>query len=153
MEPMWNRIKSVFAASRSPELTTVFSTNTDYEKAFHSPPVCYSDAFPDVPAPVQRSLPELIAAQWISGEIWPEKAPGVAADLLDMGFDTPSMRRLAGEMRVGCRADVEALVLKMLKELGVIAVSGLPYPKGIHSSRRDPKERRPRSSADSVYLS
>jgi hypothetical protein len=34
-----------------------------------------------------------------------------------------------------------------------IAVSGLPYPKGIHSSRRDPKERRPRSSADRVYLS
>jgi len=29
----------------------------------------------------------------------------------------------------------------------------IAVPKGIHSSRRDPKERRPRSSADRVYLS
>jgi len=60
---------------------------------------------PGLPAPVQRSLPELIAAQWISGEIWPEKAPALLQTPRH-GFDTPSMRRLAGEMR-WLRADVE----------------------------------------------
>jgi len=43
-------------------------------------------------------------------------------DLLEAGLDTPSLRRLAGEMHVGCAADVEDLVGRMFRELCV------PYP-------------------------
>jgi len=47
--------------------------------------------------------------------------PGIAADLLEAGFDSPSLRRLAGEIAT-CSADVEELVAKVIREFG------LPYP-------------------------
>jgi hypothetical protein len=121
---MWKKLKSAFNASKPPELTTLFSAQiqdpyTDYQKAFQTPPVCYSEKFPDVPKPAKPITPELIAARWAAGDIRPEQTPGLAADMLESGLDTPSTRMLAGEMRVGCRADVEALIVKMLRELGV----------------------------------
>lgn len=116
---MWKKLKSVFNANRPPELTTLFSAHTDYQKEIHAPPVCYSEKFPDIPKPTAAAVPELFAARWAAGDIRPEQTPGIAADMLESGLDTPSMRRLAGEMRAGCRADVEELVDKMLKELGV----------------------------------
>lgn len=121
---MWKKLKSTFNASKPPELTTIFSAPkpellTDYERAFDAPPVCYSEMFPDVPKPEQSTVPELIAARWVASDLRPEQTPGIAADLLEAGFDAPSLRRLAGEMQVGCRADVEELVVKMLNELGV----------------------------------
>jgi hypothetical protein len=48
--------------------------------------------------------------------------PALAADLLESGLDTPSVRRLAGEMHVTCSADVEETVGRMFRELSV------PYP-------------------------
>jgi hypothetical protein len=48
--------------------------------------------------------------------------PSLAADLLENGADTPALRRLAGEMRVTCSADVEELVGETFRELSV------PYP-------------------------
>jgi hypothetical protein len=121
---MRKKLKSAFNASKPPELTTLFSAQipepcTNYQKAFYAPPVCYSKEFPDVPKPTTPNTPELVAARWAAGDILPEQTPGIAADMLESGLDTPSMRRLAGEMCVGCRADVEELVTKMLKELGV----------------------------------
>lgn len=121
---MWKKLKSVFNPNPPPELTTLFSPPdpellTDFQKALYAPPVCYSEKFPGIRKPKPATAPELIAAKWASGEIYPEQTPGIAADLLESGLDTPSMRRLAGEMRVGCRADVEDLVVRMLKELGV----------------------------------
>ncbi|MGA3047048.1 MAG: hypothetical protein ABSD67_10520 [Terracidiphilus sp.] len=121
---MWKKIKSAFNPNRRTELTTLFSMpdpelQSDYEKAFYAPPVCYSAQFPSVPAPKAHTVPELLAARWIAGRIRPEQTPGIAADLLEAGFDTPSMRRLAGEMRVQCTADVSDLVEKMMNELGV----------------------------------
>jgi hypothetical protein len=120
---MWKKLKSAFNASKPPELTTLFSAQlqdpyTDYQKALLTPPVCYSEEFRDVPKPTASTMPELIAARWAAGDLRPEQTPGIAADMLESGLDTPSMRRLAGEMRVGCRADVEELVIKMLRELG-----------------------------------
>jgi hypothetical protein len=121
---MWKKLKSPFEAGKPSELTTLFSAQiperfTDYQRAFHALPVCYSEKFPDVPKPSSHAMPELVAARWAAGDIRPEQTPGMAADMLESGLDTPSMRRLAGEMLVGCRADVEELVVKMLKELGV----------------------------------
>jgi hypothetical protein len=121
---MWKKLKSAFNNDKPPELTTLFSAQipeprTDYQKAFHATPVSCSEKFPEVPKPTAPTVPELVAARWAAGDIRPEQTPGIAADMLESGLDTPSMRRLAGEMRVGCRADVEELVVKMLNELGV----------------------------------
>jgi hypothetical protein len=105
-------------------LTTLFSVPpceslTDYQKAFYSPPISYSDQFPEVPRPKVFTEPEHLAARWVAGYIRPEQTPAIAADLLESGLDTPSMRRLAGEMRVRSIEDVEPLVKKMFRELGV----------------------------------
>ncbi len=45
--------------------------------------------------------------------------PAIAADLLEMGFDTRSIRRLAGALEIRCLADAEPLVSAMLRELGI----------------------------------
>ena len=43
--------------------------------------------------------------------------PLVAADLLEAGYDTPSLRRLAGELNVASYSDVEPLVARMFPTL------------------------------------
>lgn len=40
----------------------------------------------------------------------------MAAELLEAGHDTPTLRRLAGEIGVGSSADVEPLVSRMFQE-------------------------------------
>lgn len=45
--------------------------------------------------------------------------PGIAADLLEAGFDSPALRRLAGEMQVNGSAEIEPLVGRMFRELGI----------------------------------
>jgi hypothetical protein len=106
------------------ELTTLFTPQdpdslTDYEKAFDAPPISYSEQYPDIPKPKPLTELELLAARWTSGEIYPEKMPGIAADLLEAGLDSPSLRRLAGEMLVQRIADVQEMVEKMFRQLGV----------------------------------
>jgi hypothetical protein len=45
--------------------------------------------------------------------------PGIAADLLEAGFDTPALRRLAGETQTNGSAEVEFLVGRTFRELGI----------------------------------
>jgi hypothetical protein len=45
--------------------------------------------------------------------------PRVAADMLEAGYDTPALRRLAGEIQVASSSDVEPLVTQVFHELGV----------------------------------
>ena len=121
---MWKMIKSAFHLNRTPELTTLFSPQdpdslTDYQRAFIVPPTSYSEEFPNIPKPKALTELDLLAARWASGEIWPEKMPGIAADLLESGLDSPSLCRLAGEMHVRRMADVQEIVEKMFRELGV----------------------------------
>ncbi|MGA2217399.1 MAG: hypothetical protein ABSG51_04895, partial [Terracidiphilus sp.] len=75
--------------------------------------------YPNVPKPKAVTELDLLAARWASGEVWPEKMPGIAADLLESGLDSPSLCRLAGEMHVRRIADVQQIVEKMFRELGV----------------------------------
>lgn len=121
---MWKKLKSVITTNKPPELTTLFSTKnsgflTDYQMALSASPISYSEKYPDIPKPTPLTEPDLLAARWASGEIYPEKMPGIAADLLEAGLDSPSLRRLAGEMHVGRIADVQGIVEKVFLELGV----------------------------------
>lgn len=45
--------------------------------------------------------------------------PGLAAKLLEAGRDSPAVRRLAAEDRLGSRAEAEPIVAKVFGELGV----------------------------------
>jgi hypothetical protein len=57
--------------------------------------------------------------RWASHDLYGEDMPEIAADLLEKNFDSPSLRRLAGETQVHCRNDVEPLVHAMFRELGI----------------------------------
>ena len=85
------------------------------------PPRSWRGQYPDVPEPDSDLSVQLIAARWRCNDIYGEDMPGIAADLLEAGFDSPSLRRLAGEIAT-CSADVEELVAKVIREFG------LPYP-------------------------
>ena len=45
--------------------------------------------------------------------------PEVAADLLEAGYDTSTIRRLAGEVNVRSSSDVESLVQRMFHEFAI----------------------------------
>jgi hypothetical protein len=91
----------------------------DFSDLYTSLPISYAKEYPDVPHPDPALSPNLLAARWQSRDLYGEDMPRVAADLLEAGYDTPSLVRLAGEMNVGSSADVEPLVGRMFRELGV----------------------------------
>src|SRR5208337_1931788 len=121
---MWKWLQSVFTSNQPPELTTIFSPLdmdlvTEYQKALYAPAISYAEKYPDIPKPKALTELELLAARWASGEIYPEKMPEMAANLLESGLDSPSMRRLAGEMHVRSIADVQDVLDKMFREFEV----------------------------------
>jgi hypothetical protein len=94
----------------------------DFSGLYTDAPISFAEEFPDVPVPEPRLSPMLLAARWSRRDLYGDDMPAIAADLLEAGFDTPSIRRLAGEINVACSADVEELVGRMFRELSV------PYP-------------------------
>jgi hypothetical protein len=82
----------------------------------------WAEKYPNVPKPEPKLSVRLLAAQWSCNDLRAEQMPSLAADLLEAGHDSPALRRLAGEMRVACSADVEDLVGKMFREFCI------PYP-------------------------
>jgi hypothetical protein len=91
----------------------------DFSDLYTSRPISHSQEYPDVPPPDMALSPHLLAARWQSHDLYGEDMPRVAADLLEAGHDTPSLIRLAGEINVGSSADVEPLVGRMFRELGI----------------------------------
>lgn len=94
----------------------------DFLELYALPPQSFADQYPNVPRPYPPLAPQLLVAKWRCHDIYGEEMPSIAADLLEEGYDSPSLRRLAGETQVTCSADVEELVAKMFQELSV------PYP-------------------------
>jgi hypothetical protein len=78
--------------------------------------------YPDVPPPEQRLSLEMLVARFVCGDIYGEDTPEIAADLLEAGYDTPSLRRLAGETDVHNHADASAYIDRIARE------AGLPVP-------------------------
>lgn len=82
-------------------------------------PVSHAEQYPDVPKPDFGLTPSELAQQWLCQGLHGEDMPGVAADLLERGYDSPTLRRLAGVMGRPSSADVKDLIEQMLLELGV----------------------------------
>ncbi len=82
----------------------------------------FKTEYPYVPEPERRVSLNLLAAAWGCNDIYAEHMPAIAADLLEDGYDSPSLRRLAGEIDITHRSDVAPLVEKVFHELNV------PFP-------------------------
>lgn len=67
----------------------------------------------------KEQRPDVLAALWAVNEIRSEELPPLAADLLEAGHDGKYLRRLAGEISAGTRADVAELAEKVFAEFGV----------------------------------
>lgn len=109
---MLDKLKSLFRVKEAQDFRTLFS----------DPPISFAEEFPHVPNPQSELSPQILAARWTTHDLYGEDMPSIAASMLEAGHDTPAIRRLSGEMRIECSADVEDLVARVFRELHV------PYP-------------------------
>src|SRR5215469_5160288 len=82
----------------------------------------WAGKYPEVPPPDALLSIRLLAAQWRCHQLYAEDIPRIAMNLLEAGWDSPGLRRLAGETRVSCSADVEDLVARVHRDFDI------PYP-------------------------
>ena len=92
----------------------------DFRGLYTDASISFAEEFPEIPEPESKHSPIFLSTQWTLGDLHCEDMPSLAVDLLEEGIDTPSIRRLAGEMNVACIADIEPLVRRMFHELDVI---------------------------------
>jgi hypothetical protein len=78
--------------------------------------------YPDVPPPEEGLSLEMFVATFTCRNMYGEDTPAIAADLLEAGYDTPTLRRLAGEMHVENHADASEYIDRIARE------AGLPVP-------------------------
>ena len=91
----------------------------DFIDLYATPPASLAALYPNVPMPDPPYAPPLLAAPWAVHDLYAEDVPGIAIDLLDAGYDTPAIRRLAGEMNVRSKSDVEPLMVRMFRDFAV----------------------------------
>jgi hypothetical protein len=84
---------------------------------------------PEEPPPLSKLDPVLIAARWTCGDLLPENVPEVAIGLIEAGHEEPSVYRVAAEVKVASRGDVETLLKRMFAALGV------SYPIPLENAR------------------
>ena len=106
------------------------NTRDEYVALFEEPPASLSTRFPHVPPPSSPYSPEILAARWIGRQLRPEDLLKTAANLLEMGLDTPGLRRLSAESQLTGSADAEPLIARVFRELGVA------YPLTLHEARQ-----------------
>lgn len=95
------------------------NTREDFMDLYTKPPSSVAATYPDVPTPDPPYSPYLLAARWQTHDLYGEDMPGIAVDLLEAGYDTSSIRRLAGEMNVTSTSDVEPLVQRIFREFAI----------------------------------
>ena len=104
---MLDRLKAILRVKETQDFRTLFT----------DPPISFSDQFPEIPQPDNDLTPQLLAARWTMRSLRGEDMPIIAANLLEAGHDTLSLRRLAGEINIDHSEDIEALVTKVFKDL------------------------------------
>ena len=63
--------------------------------------------------------PFLLASRWTCGDLLPENIVQTAVELIEVGYEEPSVYRLAAEDKVYSRDQVEILVQRMFSALRV----------------------------------
>jgi hypothetical protein len=106
---MLDKLRSLFRVKEQQDFRTLFT----------DPPISFAEDFPHVPEPDSGLSPQILAARWVTHDLYGEDMTSIAAELLEAGYDSSALRRLAGEMRVECSADVEDLVGRVFRDLGV----------------------------------
>jgi hypothetical protein len=114
--PLMQRKYYGFSAS---EDGTNVDAREDFLDLYTTSPTSFAATYPDVPVPDPASSPHLLAARWTVHDLYGEDMPRIAADLLEAGHDTPTIRRLAGEMNVRSSSDVESLMERLFRECAV----------------------------------
>ena len=95
------------------------NTREEFLDLYSSQPNSLAATYPAVPAPDPPHTPCLLAARWRIHDLYGEDMPQIAADLLEAGNDTPTLRRLAGEMNVKSSSEVEPLIERIFKEFDI----------------------------------
>ncbi len=101
------------------QLFSSLESNSVPGSLYTDPPRSAAVKYTNVPAPDDPLTPISVAVRWTSHDLYGEEMPGIAADLLEKGFDSLSLRRLAGETKVHSRDDIEPLVNSTFRQLGV----------------------------------
>jgi hypothetical protein len=109
---MFEKLRSRFRVKESQDVRTLFT----------DPPISFAAEFPDIPKPGSALSPPLLAARWTLHDLYGEDMPAIAADLLEAGYDSPSLRRLAAESMIERSGDVEKLVAAVFRDIHA------PYP-------------------------
>ena len=122
---MWKLLLDQLKENRTPR------NSKELAHLHEEPPESYAAQFADIPAPKAPLSPRLLAAQWICGLLLAEDMPSLAADLLEHGLDSPSLRRLAGEINVQSRRDIEGLVGSTFHELSMLYPVSQQYAREI----------------------
>jgi hypothetical protein len=92
----------------------------ELQTLFTDPPLSMAKEYPWVPPPDDPLSPMILAARWAAHDLYVEDMPGIAADLLEKGFDSPALRRVAAEMNLDNSEAAEPQVGRMFGELGVL---------------------------------
>jgi hypothetical protein len=82
------------------------------------------------PPPLSNLDPLLLASRWLCGDLLPEDIPKIAIELIEAGREEPSIYRVAAEVKVNSRDDVEGLLGRMFVALGV------EYPISLEVARQ-----------------
>ena len=106
---MLDRLKAILRVKKTQDFRTLYS----------DPPVSFADHFPEVPQPDNDLAPQLLAAHWAVHDLYGNDMPAIAANLMEAGYDTPALRRLAAEINIDHSEDIEELVAKVFKDLSV----------------------------------
>jgi hypothetical protein len=79
--------------------------------------------------PLSNLDPILLASRWLCGDLLPEDVPKTAIELIEAGREESSVYRVAAEVKVNSRDDVEVLLGRMFAALGV------EYPMSLEDAR------------------
>jgi hypothetical protein len=82
------------------------------------------------PPPLSNLDPTLLASRWLCGDLLPEDVPKTAIELIEAGCEESSVYRVAAEVKVISRDDVEILLGRMFAALGV------EYPMSLEDARQ-----------------
>jgi len=92
----------------------------DLQALYTDSPFSMAKAYPEVPPPDDSLSPMILAARWAAHDLYAEDMPGIAADLLEKGLDSPALKRVAAEMHLDSSEAAQPQVGRMFRELGIL---------------------------------